>query len=59
MQTQNTRTLRDTTRPSQQRLTLQKETLRRLTPAGLRLAAGGALRITAFSCLCDLEMKRG
>jgi hypothetical protein len=59
MQTQQTRQPHDSARRTQKQLTLQKETLRRLSPAALRLAAGGTVRITEFSCLCDLEMKRG
>jgi len=36
----------DTTRPTPGKLTLKKETLRRLTPAELRLVAGGGASMT-------------
>ncbi len=34
------------TMPALRKLTLRRETLRRLTPAELRLAAGGAAKLT-------------
>ena len=43
MQTHTTRKPHDTARPARKQLTLRKETLRRLTPAALRLAAGGTV----------------
>ena len=43
MQTQKTQ---DTTKPAPKKLTLKRETLCRLTPAELRLVAGGLSCIT-------------
>jgi hypothetical protein len=42
-----------TAHPTPKKLTLKKETLRRLTPAELRLAAGGVRRVTGAATLCD------
>ena len=39
----------DTTKPALNKLTLKKETLRRLTPSELRLVAGGG-RIDSRAC---------
>jgi hypothetical protein len=40
----------DTAHPMPKKLTLKKETLRRLTPAELRLVAGGVVRVTDVAC---------
>jgi hypothetical protein len=44
-----------TTRPERapRKLTLKRETLRRLTPAELRLAAGGAAGLTSYQYACS------
>jgi len=38
--------IQDTTKRARKKLTLKKETLRRLTPAELRLVAGGGASMT-------------
>jgi hypothetical protein len=49
MQTKKTQVL---IKPASKRLTLKRETLRRLTPSELRFAAGGAISMTSQVYAC-------
>jgi len=46
---------RETTKPALKKLTLKRQTLRRLTPAELRLAAGG---VSKQSYVCTTRQAR-
>ena len=45
MQTEQTQDIQGQTQRTPRKLTLERETLRRLTPAALRLAAGGTILV--------------
>ena len=58
MQPQNTLTPHDAARPTQKRLTLHKETLRRLAPAALRQATGGRSSVDGTVDAADVAVWR-